>query len=130
MSTTAVSNLAKLVEFAGSAGAEDSPDDDLGLLLVLSAWLRTERADLAMAKRRLEGLLGALAEVGGFDPRTEPVPLLPRDDRQAVVALVRYVVRVADRVAAVTGRERAQVVSEAVGAMGDGDRDRPARSAG
>src|ERR1700758_2428791 len=55
--------------------------DDLTALLYISAWMNIAGAELADCLSAMLRLRTALVLAAGLDERTEPVPLLPRDEK-------------------------------------------------
>jgi hypothetical protein len=97
-------------------------DDDLTLPLSLSVWMRQEGLEASEARTRLQAFLSALSEVGGLDVATEPVPLVPRDERRALLVLTLHAAWLTVRVADLTGRSRGQVSNEALARMNETQR--------
>jgi hypothetical protein len=75
--------------------------DDLTSLMSVSAWMSQAGAQLVDSIEAMIRLRTALVKAGGLDEYTEPVPLLPSDEKVAVLNLARYIedlVRRASRV--------------------------------
>lgn len=64
---------------------------DLSLELGVSIWLRTSGTPLLDARSRLWHIRDLIIELCGFDPASEPVPLLGRSPRSDVLNLVAFV---------------------------------------
>lgn len=63
---------------------------DLISLMSLSAWMSQAGADPADSLDAMLLLRRALVDVAGLDSHSEPVPLLPADEKVAMVNLARY----------------------------------------
>lgn len=92
--------------------------DDLLLELALSVWVRGAELRLVEALGTMLELREAICEVAGFDVADEPIPLVPRDDRLAVVNVARYLAVLAERAARATGEDRAELVTRAFELLG------------
>jgi hypothetical protein len=63
---------------------------DLTALMSISAWMSQAGTDLPDSLDSMLLLRTALVRASGLDEQSEPVPLLPPDDRVAVVNMARY----------------------------------------
>jgi hypothetical protein len=97
---------------------EDLLEGNLTLPLGISAWLRRSGADLTDAVQAMLDIRDALVEVGGLDPRTEPVPLLAGDARTAVLSLAIYLDGLVRRSAAAIGLPRPAVIERVLERLG------------
>lgn len=100
----------------GLAGLEpaDVTGGNLTLPLALSAWLRIAGLSTADARSSLLDLRLALVQVSGLDQATEPVPLLTREPRQALVGLAVYLHGLVIRSAAHAQTSRSAIAEEAL----------------
>lgn len=76
---------------------------EIAVELGLSIWMRRAGADLVSLRASLLELRGALVEVGGLDPTTEPVPFCGVSDRADVLILASYVCGLVRRASTSTG---------------------------
>jgi len=109
------------VEFARTLGrglvglsADDFADGVLTLPFGLSAWMRQSRVSLEEARAAITLLRGALLDVSGLHRATEPVPLLARDRKAAVVSMTVYLEGLLTRAAAEARASRSDVVEAAL----------------
>ena len=94
-------------------GPVDPFSGDLSLELGISVWLRTSGTSLLNARSSLLEIRRVILEVCGFDPSTEPFPMVGRSPRSDVVSLVGYISELLRR--ASSGLERGvEAVVEAV----------------
>jgi hypothetical protein len=63
---------------------------ELTSLMSISAWMSRAGADLGDSLDAMLALRSAVMEAVGFNRTSEPVPLLPADDKVAVVNLALY----------------------------------------
>ena len=90
-----ISKFASAVADGIAHGLEETGDRRIGSgeltsLMLVSAWMRRAGTDLGESVDSLLALRRALVQAAGFDRSSEPVPLLPADDKVAVVNLVLY----------------------------------------
>jgi hypothetical protein len=90
---------------------------DLSLELGVSVWLRTSGTSLLEARSSLLEIRGVILELCGFDPSTEPFPMVGRSPRSDVVTLVGYVSELLRRASAGVGRSVNAVVEGVVAAL-------------
>ena len=88
--------------------------DDLTALLCISAWMNQSGAELDDCVISMLQLRKALVRAGEMDERTEPVPLLPADEKVAVLNLARYLEDLVRRAALVRGMPESAVALRAV----------------
>jgi len=86
---------------------------DLSLELGISVWLRTSGTSLLHARSSLLEIRRVILEVCGFDPSTEPFPMVGRSPRSDVVSLVGYISELLRRASAGVDRG-VEAVVEAV----------------
>lgn len=98
-------------------GPVDPFSGDLSLELGVSVWLRTSGTSLLEARTRLLHIRELIIEASGFDPATEPIPLLGRAPRSDVLNLVGYLGDLLRRVAAVSGRSVQGVARAVIAAL-------------
>jgi hypothetical protein len=82
-----------------SGGVIDRSDPRLTLRLLASAALAFTKLDDDQACAAVLALRQAIVDAGSINPRTEPVPLVLRDRRSALVNLIDYLDDLLDRVA-------------------------------
>jgi hypothetical protein len=95
-------------------GPLDPFSADLSLELGISLWLRTSGTSLLQARSSLLEIRRVILEVCGFDPSTEPVPLVGRSPRSDVISLVGYVSELLRRASAGLDRDVMAVVRDVV----------------
>jgi hypothetical protein len=71
-------------------GPLELPGDDLTLELGLSFWIRHSGVDMDAAWATIRTLPRTLAEEAGLDQRTEPIPLVGRSPRLALINLAYH----------------------------------------
>jgi hypothetical protein len=86
-----------------SGGASDRSDPRLTLHLLASAALAFNKLDDDQACTAVLALREAIVSAGDVNPHTEPVPLVLRDRRSALVNLLDYLDDLLERVAARAG---------------------------
>ncbi len=109
------------VEFARTLGRglvdlsqADFAEGVLTLPFGLSAWMRQAQASLDDARAAISLLRDALLAVSGLHRASEPVPLLARDRKAAVVSMTVYLEGLLTRAAAQAQASRSDVVEAAL----------------
>jgi hypothetical protein len=90
-----ISNFARAMAMGIAHGLEEVggpwiATGDLVSLMSLSAWMCQAGTDLADSIDAMLSLRTALVDAAGIEISSEPVPLLPPDDKVALVNLARY----------------------------------------
>jgi hypothetical protein len=85
---------------------EDLEAGNLTIPFCVSIWIRRSDIDLSGACEALLQLRSALVEVSGLDRRSEPVPLLAGDRRNAILGLAVYLDGLVERGARQSGTTR------------------------
>lgn len=114
--------IAKFAAALASGIVEDMSDpsgsllrsDDLTALLCLSAWMRRSGAELEDCVRAMLRFRTAVVRAAGMDERTEPVPLIPRDEKVAALNLARYLEDLVRRAALAGAMPEQAVASRAI----------------
>jgi hypothetical protein len=92
-----------LVQGLAELGPFPAPGDDLSLELGLSIWLHQSGAELEDALAAMPEVRELIIEVGGLDPRTEPVPLVGRSVSSDLLVLAFYMDGLMGRAARAAG---------------------------
>jgi hypothetical protein len=103
-----------IVDGMADASGSRIRSDDLTALLCISAWMNQAGAELEDCLRSMLLLRTALVRAAGMDERTEPVPLLPPDEKVAALNLARYLEDLVRRASIVAGMPEQAVAARAI----------------
>jgi hypothetical protein len=88
---------------------------DLTSLMSISAWMSRAGTDLGDSLEAMLALRSAVIRAAGFDRTSEPVPLVPADDRVAVVNVALYLEGLLWRACEAGGCNATVIASRALG---------------
>ena len=103
-----------IAEGLDQVGAPWIGPGDLTSLMSISAWMSTAGTDLGESLDGMLALRSAVIEAAELDRVSEPVPLLPADDRVAIVNLARYLEDLLCRAATAGGCSVTRIATEAM----------------